>query len=449
MSLGRWLGGRARAGAADGSTSKRAPHRKPLLIALGIEALESRCLPSYTIIDLGTLGGSESIGFALNNSGQVTGVSRTAGDEFSHAFLYSGGSMTDIGTLNDYPNSGGYAINDAGHVVGNSREAFLYDGSSLTDLGTLGGGGSSAFAVNQSDEVVGYSTIVGDADWHAFLYAGGVMKNLGTFGGQYSVANGINDNEEVVGYAALANGPLHAFYYNATVGMLDLGTLGGLQSFATAINNVGQVVGYSETANGQNHVFIYTGGVMTDLGFSGHNWLAINNYGQVVGLLSSGHPFLYADGVANDLNDLLPDGSGWLLTDARGINDAGQIVGYGAINNQTHAFLMTPDDSSARHGPTPGLPPPAGEFAWLAGAGAPGGTGVSPGTALVGVWQLNAGPAQQPPQSANPMTTAALPGAGVAPVSFQLASSPQPNPFADWLEARALTVVTMKIVGEQ
>jgi probable HAF family extracellular repeat protein len=363
--------------------------------------------------------------------------------------------MTDLGTLGDYPNSASYAINGAGHVVGTSRDGFLYDGSSLTDLGTLGGGGSSALAVNQSDEVVGNSTTPGDASWHAFLYADGVMNDLGTLGGQYSTANGISDNEEVVGYAQLANGNQHAFYYNRTVGMLDLGTLGGAQSFAYGINNVGQVVGFSETADGQNHAFIYTGGVMTDLGISPiGNWLAINNYGQVVGLLSAGHPFLYTDGVVTDLNDLLPDGSGWVLNDARGINDAGQIVGYGAINDQNHAFLMTPDDSSARHGPTPGLPPPVGEFAWLAGAGAPGGTGVSPSTHLVGVWQLNAGPAQQQsPQSANLTATAAFSGAEVAPLSVPLASPPQPNPFADWLpdwvEARALVLLTRNPVGEQ
>ena len=30
-----------------------------------------------------------------------------------------------------------------------------------------------------------------------------------------------------------------------------------------------------------------------------------------------------------DLNSLLPPNSGWTLTSATGINDAGQIVGYG------------------------------------------------------------------------------------------------------------------------
>jgi len=43
-----------------------------------------------------------------------------------------------------------------------------------------------------------------------------------------------------------------------------------------------------------------------------------------------------------DLNDLLPSSSGWTLMQGWGINDLGQITGYGTINGQYHAFLMTP-----------------------------------------------------------------------------------------------------------
>ena len=44
----------------------------------------------------------------------------------------------------------------------------------------------------------------------------------------------------------------------------------------------------------------------------------------------------------HDLNDSIPPGSGWLLETARGINDAGQIVGYGDHNGLVSAFLLTP-----------------------------------------------------------------------------------------------------------
>ncbi len=48
-----------------------------------------------------------------------------------------------------------------------------------------------------------------------------------------------------------------------------------------------------------------------------------------------------------DLNTLIPPNSGWILTEARGINDAGQITGTGTINGETHAFLLTPVPSDS------------------------------------------------------------------------------------------------------
>src|SRR5262249_36473261 len=44
-----------------------------------------------------------------------------------------------------------------------------------------------------------------------------------------------------------------------------------------------------------------------------------------------------------DLNGQVPSSSGWQLQEAQGINDNGQIVGYGLINGQRHAFLLTPE----------------------------------------------------------------------------------------------------------
>src|SRR3712207_9335136 len=67
--------------------------------------------------------------------------------------------------------------------------------------------------------------------------------------------------------------------------------------------------------------------------------------------------FLWADANGNgagdagemrDLNTVLPVNSGWILTDATGINDRGQIVGHGLFNGQTRAFLLTPDQTKDR-----------------------------------------------------------------------------------------------------
>lgn len=53
----------------------------------------------YRLTDLGTLGGSSSSAFGINDTGQVVGSSAIAGDAVQHAFLYSNGSMADLGTL--------------------------------------------------------------------------------------------------------------------------------------------------------------------------------------------------------------------------------------------------------------------------------------------------------------------------------------------------------------
>ncbi|MBA3832447.1 MAG: hypothetical protein H0X34_11265 [Chthoniobacterales bacterium] len=55
------------------------------------------------------------------------------------------------------------------------------------------------------------------------------------------------------------------------------------------------------------------------------------------------HAFISTNGARmKDLNKLIPAGSGWILAEANGINDSGQIAGYGIIQGQSHAFLLTP-----------------------------------------------------------------------------------------------------------
>jgi probable HAF family extracellular repeat protein len=91
---------------------------------------------------------------------------------------------------------------------------------------------------------------------------------------------------------------------------------------------------------------------MTDLGtvaglrFSRAN--AINVSGIIAGTASqfegfSGRAFVWKDGQLADLNQRIPADSGWVLTSAEGINDRGQIVGFGTFQGQTRAFLLTPD----------------------------------------------------------------------------------------------------------
>ncbi len=140
---------------------------------------------TYSITDLGTLGGGSSFAGAINNSGQIVGSSPTAGSTVPHAFLYSGGVMTDLGTLGG-SQSTAYDINNNGQVVGaaftasGDQHAFLYSGGVMRDLGTLGGSVSQAGGINDSGQIAGSSyTATGPALGYAFLYSGGVMTHPG------------------------------------------------------------------------------------------------------------------------------------------------------------------------------------------------------------------------------------------------------------------------------
>src|SRR6202050_2025640 len=90
---------------------------------------------SYTMTDLGSLGYGTTFATAINSTGQITGESylgtevqvpcETRHDKppcFTHpghAFLWSKGTMTDLGTLGGL-DSAGSALNDLGEVVGTS-----------------------------------------------------------------------------------------------------------------------------------------------------------------------------------------------------------------------------------------------------------------------------------------------------------------------------------------
>src|SRR5580698_4548841 len=123
---------------------------------------------SYTAVNLGSLGGRNTIGYAINASGQVAGSGDVAGGYY-HAFMSDGSSLTDLGTLAGTvdSNSNGSAINASGQVAGDSgypgapniaaSHAYISKRGALIDLGSLGGAIVSVAAVNDAGEVAGWS----------------------------------------------------------------------------------------------------------------------------------------------------------------------------------------------------------------------------------------------------------------------------------------------------
>jgi len=333
------------------------------LSVLGIATCNLTSAQDYEITDLGTLGGKVSVAFAINNSGEVVGYSLTEGEDYTsrRAFLYSGGNMVDLGTLGG-ETSFAHGINNQGQIVGESQtsltsddyQAFLYTSGTMDYLSTFSGH-SVARDINDSGQVVGWEV---RTFGRAFLWDNGAVTDLGTLGGETSLAHALNNLGQVVGESTISSyGYGHAFLYDGGA-MIDLGTLGGeapypggTSSVAVDINEVGEIAGWAYTPDEVEHAFVYGDGVMNDLGTLGGDVsqaYGINNLAEAVG--HSHVPgnyyfraFLYTEGVMYDLNSLIPAGSEWdYLGAALDINNKGQIVGWGCINGESHAFLMTP-----------------------------------------------------------------------------------------------------------
>lgn len=309
-------------------------------------------IATYTPTDLGVLSGySASDGMAVNSKGLSVGYATGggAGLRSEVAFQATGAGTTALGAISGSTSSShALGINSIGTIVGWSgttsgyNHAFLFNGSGMTDLGTLGGKGfSEAFDVNDSGTVVGDAITRAGAQ-HAFSYSGGRLADLGVLsGGAGSQARAINGTGQIVGISYSGTPQLDRAFLFSGGTMSDIGTLGGAQAAAYDINSTGQIVGSSLDSTGSWHGFLYTSGLMISLGPVGSSAYSINDDGEVVGN-ANGHAVIFNGSTATDLNTLIPPNSGWVLTDATGINNAGQIVGTGTFNGYTHAYLLTP-----------------------------------------------------------------------------------------------------------
>src|SRR6266436_6352799 len=91
------------------------------VLLITVSSALSQSPPQYSVLDLGTLSGVYSQAMGINNAGQVVGLDASNDGTGNRAFLYSGGTMTKLGTLGgSNRNTFASSVNDAGQVVGYS-----------------------------------------------------------------------------------------------------------------------------------------------------------------------------------------------------------------------------------------------------------------------------------------------------------------------------------------
>lgn len=336
-----------------------------VIAAIWAPAATEASAHAYAVVDLGTLGGTTSEAYGLNDAGVVVGRSTLAGDTASHAFVYRDGAMHDLGVLTGGTDSAAYGVNSSGQIAGTSDElistwngceptctpavvprAFVVDAGGMRDLGALPTyaypfrpPGSYAYAINDDGTVAGGFNS-NSQDIFASFWTNGTFNSVGTEGW----ATGINSAEEDAGVAPHGLGSF--IYTRGQVTRLD--TPFSFNPPWASINDGGEVAYTSGELQHETHAFLYRRGAVTDLGTLGGTTseaYGIDHKGDIVGASQTAgdattHGFLYQHGQMVDLNDLIPDSSGWVLTSARAINKFGEIVGTGVINGQTHAFLL-------------------------------------------------------------------------------------------------------------
>jgi len=334
-----------------------------LALTLGAVPPQAQELSRYEVVDLGTLGGERSQANAINDHGQVVGWADTAaqdadGNPIFHAFLWSEDrGIEDLDPVARHF-SEAHDINDGSEVVGWSAsgpiESFPFHWERRAGMRRLPGTRTTigeAYGINNRGQVVG--TYLAGFGAKALIWRRGRSARPDQLlHGEDGIALELNERGTAVGWIDAGERGAAATRWAPRV-RSRAKIVVQADSTAWDIDDAGRIVGESEEGafikdgNGLTHLPLLPG---TERG------AAYSIYqGKIVGSCwrnPSSWPTpqfdlgerasLWRRGRVSDLNGLIPADSGWTLEGAYGINERGQIVGYGLHHGVRRAFLLTP-----------------------------------------------------------------------------------------------------------
>jgi probable HAF family extracellular repeat protein len=279
----------------------------------------------WVVTRLGLLGSRSTLATAINDRGQVVGMSG------GHAFLWQGGRLTDLGTFGG-PYSYATAINDRGDIVGVAENRFgTRDCQVLDSSGELGCDGCLVTSARQAGAT-------------GFMWRNGVMTNLG----RCNFPTAINDRGQVVGRTEAPQVSSRTFVWQG--GRFTTLSQAGEAVDAVGVSGLGQVIANAMNGGVCDSVFLWLDGQKTDLP-QGMCAVLVGASGQVVlngpGAMSNSQGFLWENGAVSPLG-WAPDAR---FASASAMNDQAEIVGTCQTPNQARPCVWVNGDVSVL--PTP------------------------------------------------------------------------------------------------
>jgi RHS repeat-associated protein len=351
-------------------------------------ACQAPANPRPVVLDLpvehlGGLGGPQSFAYDINSSGVAVGWGSTytppiVDPSQNHAWRSTGpGTITNLAAeLGLGAPSSAVAINDAGTIVGfqtvdGVSHIFRHGAAGLetsfTELHDTiqtynwGDGivlhagyyirGSFPTEINNAGDFVGHYTLGGKFRGFRFTGAAG-MQDVDTLAPNGTTfMYGISESGTAVGAALEAEGDWESsravLYDNDIVGLRDLNSIAfdpqDEWTLLSAASIEGDFVVGGALRNGRSTPYRMrlSSGAIDDLsgGWLYQSAAKVNAAGDVVGdgaidaaaaAVSRWSAFVYTDQIGfKNLDDVISHGSSWSIFNARSINDAGEIVGWG------------------------------------------------------------------------------------------------------------------------